>query len=321
MKKFLITGFSGFVSKYFVDYLEGNHIESEVLGIDLFESNIKKEKYKYVKIFFKQIDIFEKDNVEKVICDFKPDYLLHLASFSSVAFSWKNPVESFQNNTNIFLNIAEAIRQNNLSTRILSIGSSEEYGNLGQEYIPLKEDYPTRPINPYAVARLSQEMISKVFVSGFNMNIIMTRSFNHIGPRQNKVFVISSFARQLCQIKLDGGKGVIETGDVSIIRDFLDVRDVVDAYFKLLIYGEVGEVYNVCSGKGITLEDIIRKMANILEIEVEIRVNKKLIRPADNKIIIGSPEKLKQKINWELKYSIDNSLKDIINYWMQYLKE
>lgn len=164
-------------------------------------------------------------------------------------------------------------------------------------------------------------MISKVFVSGFNMNIIMTRSFNHIGPRQNKVFVLSSFARQLCQIKLDGGKGIIETGDVSIIRDFLDVRDVVDAYFKLLMYGEVGEVYNVCSGKGITLEDIIRKMASILEIEVEIRVNKKLIRPADNKIIIGSPEKLKQKINWELKYSIDNSLKDIINYWMQYLKE
>ena len=321
MNKILITGFSGFVSKYFIEYLEENKIESTVLGIDLFKSNIREDKFKYVKIYFKQIDIFDKENVEKVICDFKPDYLLHLASFSSVAFSWKNPVESFQNNTNIFLNIAEGIRQNNLSTRILSIGSSEEYGNLGQEYIPLKEDYPTRPISPYAVARLSQEMISKVFVSGFNMNIIMTRSFNHIGPRQNKVFVISSFARQLCQIKLDGGKGVIETGDVSIIRDFLDVRDVVDAYFKLLMYGEVGEVYNVCSGKGITLEEIIRKMANILEIEVEIRVNKKLIRPADNKIIIGSPEKLKQKINWELKYSIDNSLKDIINYWMQYLKE
>jgi len=321
MTKILITGFSGFVSKYFIEYLEENKIESTVLGIDLFKSNIREDKFNYVKIYFKQIDIFDKENVEKVICDFKPDYLLHLASFSSVAFSWKNPVESFQNNTNIFLNIAEAIRQNNLSTRILSIGSSEEYGNLGEEYIPLKEDYPTRPINPYAVARVSQEMISKVFVSGFNMNIIMTRSFNHIGPRQNKVFVISSFARQLCQIKLDGGKGIIETGDVSIIRDFLDVRDVVDAYFKLLMYGEVGEVYNVCSGKGITLEEIIRKMANILEIEVEIRVNKKLIRPADNKIIIGSPEKLKQKINWELKYSIDNSLKDIINYWMQYLKE
>jgi GDP-4-dehydro-6-deoxy-D-mannose reductase len=321
MNKILITGFSGFVSKYFIEYLEENKIESTVLGIDLSKSNITEDKFKYVRIYFKQIDIFDKENVEKVICDFKPDYLLHLASFSSVAFSWKNPVESFQNNTNIFLNIAEAIRQNNLSTRILSIGSSEEYGNLGQEYIPLKEDYLTRPINPYAVARLSQEMISKVFVSGFNMNIIMTRSFNHIGPRQNKVFVISSFARQLCQIKLDGGKGIIETGDVSIIRDFLDVRDVVDAYFKLLMYGEVGEVYNVCSGKGITLEEIIRKMANILEIEVEIRVNKKLIRPADNKIIIGSPEKLKQKINWELKYSIDNSLKDIINYWMQYLKE
>lgn len=321
MIKILITGFSGFVSKYFIEYLEENKIESTVLGIDLFISNIIEDEFNYVKIYFKQIDIFDKENVEKVICDFKPDYLLHLASFSSVAFSWKNPVESFQNNTNIFLNIAEAIRQNNLFTRILSIGSSEEYGNLGEEYIPLKEDYPTRPINPYAVARLSQEMISKVFVSGFNMNIIMTRSFNHIGPRQNKVFVLSSFARQLCQIKLDGGKGIIETGDVSIIRDFLDVRDVVDAYFKLLMYGEVGEVYNVCSGKGITLEDIIRKMANILEIEVEIRVNKKLIRPADNKIIIGSPEKLKQKINWELKYSIDNSLKDIINYWMQYLKE
>ena len=153
------------------------------------------------------------------------------------------------------------------------------------------------------------------------MNIIMTRSFNHIGPGQNQIFVVSSFARQLCQIKLNGGKGVIETGDITIIRDFLDVRDVVDAYYKLLVHGKAGEVYNVCSGHGITLKEIIMIMVDILEIEVEIHVNKNLIRPADNRIIVGSPEKIKKMIDWELKYSIYDSLKDMIKYWMKNLEE
>lgn len=318
--RILITGISGFVGTHFIDYLESNKIRSTVLGIDIGNCPIDSAKYKYVKIIFRKIDISEKEKIEQIIYNFSPDYLLHLASFSSVAYSWENPIESFQNNTNIFLGICDVIRKKQLTTRILSIGSSEEYGNAKKKYIPLKEHYPTVPISPYAVARLAQEMISKVFVTGYDLNIIMTRSFNHIGPNQRPNFVVSSFAKQLCMIKLNGGKGIIETGDISITRDFLDVRDVVDAYYKLLIFGKVGEVYNVCSGNGITLSDILRKMVEILEIDIDIRINKKLIRPNENKVIVGCPNKLKEVINWKMEYSIEQSLIDIINYWLKYLK-
>jgi GDP-4-dehydro-6-deoxy-D-mannose reductase len=321
MKKILITGFSGFVSKFFINYLENNHIHTEILGIDVSDNEIYNKDYKFIKISFVKVNLFEADGIEKLIFEFQPDYLLHLASYSSVSFSWQNPVLSFQNNTNIFLNIIEAIRHQNLKTRILSIGSSEEYGNVSLEQIPLKEEYPVNPVNPYAVARVSQELISKVYASGYNMNIIMTRSFNHIGPEQSQIFVVSSFAKQLCQIKLNGGKGTIDTGDVTIIRDFLDVRDVVDAYYKLLIKGKVGEIYNVCGGKGISLKEIIDMMTDILQIDVKININKNLIRPVDNRIIIGSNAKINSVIDWNQNHSIYSSLKDMIDYWMVKLND
>jgi GDP-4-dehydro-6-deoxy-D-mannose reductase len=133
--------------------------------------------------------------------------------------------------------------------------------------------------------------------------------------------VVSSFAKQLCQIKLNGGKGTIDTGDVTIIRDFLDVRDVVDAYYKLLIKGKVGEIYNVCGGKGISLKEIIDMMTDILQIDVKININKNLIRPVDNRIIIGSNAKINSVIDWNQNHSIYSSLKDMIDYWMVKLND
>jgi len=319
MNKFLITGFSGFVSKHFVAYLEKNKIPAAVLGVDYSDTEIEKDNYKYVGMNFKKLNLFEKESLESVINEFQPDYILHLASFSSVASSWQDPVFSFQNNTNIFLNLVDAVRSQKINTRVLSVGSSEEYGDISPDDVPLKEDHQLYPVSPYAVARVSQELISKVYASGFKLNIIMTRSFNHVGPGQKDMFVISSFAKQLCQIKLNGGKGNIVAGDVSIIRDFLDVRDVVDAYYKLLVNGKVGEVYNVCSGIGITLREAIKIMCEILDIDVEIRVDKKLIRPADNNIIIGSNEKIKNELKWKPEHTIRESLTDVINYWMKEL--
>ena len=151
-------------------------------------------------------------------------------------YSWQHPEDSFTNNCNIFLNLIDAIRKSSPNCRILSVGSSEEYGNVAHADLPIRENQPLNPLSPYAVARVSQEQLSRVYVDAFGMQIIMTRSFNHIGPRQDERFVIPSFVKQILGIKHSGlSKGEIETGDVSIIRDFVDVRDVVDAYYKLLI--------------------------------------------------------------------------------------
>ena len=303
------------MGQHFLDYLENNQFPFEVMGLDL-TSSLAHRKYKYLKIHHKNVNLLDKENVSKIISNFKPDYLSHLASFSSVAYSWEHPVESFQNNTNIFLNIVESVREAGLSTRILSIGSSEEYGRLSEKDLPISEDAKLDPINPYAVARVSQEMLSQVYVDSFGLDIIMTRSFNHIGARQKEMFVVSSFAKKLVELKKTGQrKGRISTGDTTIVRDFLDVRDVTAAYYGLLISGKKGEIYNVCSGVGISLKEIIQKMTKVLDIEVDIVVDELLLRPTDNKIIIGSNTKIKNDIGWINIISLDKSIEDIIEFW------
>lgn len=315
--KFLITGFSGFVSKHFIDFLENNKIHAEVLGVDV-NDDIKFDysSYTFVKCSFEKMDLLNKSSVERVISKFQPNYVLHLASYSSVALSWKLPVESFTNNTNIFLNLIETIRLSGLNCRILSIGSSEEYGNVLDGNVHLKEDHVLNPISPYAVARVSQEMLSKVYTDSYGMDIIMTRSFNHIGTHQKGIFVIPSFVNKMIALK-ENNDAVKEltTGDTTIIRDFVDVRAVVEAYYLLFKKGKKGEIYNICNEKGTSLNEVIQIISNILNIKVIRKTDPNLVRPNDNKIIIGSNEKLKNDTGWVNKYTLEESLKDIVDYY------
>jgi GDP-4-dehydro-6-deoxy-D-mannose reductase len=316
MNKYLITGFSGFVGRHFVEYLENTEKNCLVKGLDIHNPDFRFDQYKNVKISFEKIDLLFKDQVEYIIHEFQPNYILHLASFSSVAFSWKEPVQSFQNNTNIFLNLLDAVRKLNIDTRILSVGSSEEYGDVNDEDLPLKEDHKLNPISPYAVSRVSQELLSRVYVKGYNLDIVLTRSFNHIGPFQKDIFVLPSFVKQLVQLEKGGMvNNKLITGDISIVRDFTDVRDVVCAYYLLLNKGDKGEIYNVCSGRGWALKEIIDVICRILGIEVSIDANPDLFRPDDNRIIIGSNKKLRDKTNWEMKHSLEQSLTSMIRYW------
>ncbi len=318
--KLIITGFSGFVSKHFIEYLEENKIKSEILGIDINFPDFDYNNYANQIVKFEQIDLLNTGILENIIYKFKPDYILHLASYSSVGFSWKNPSLSFRNNINIFLNLIEIVREFSPKCRVLSVGSSEEYGNVEEKNLPLSEEYPLAPVSPYAVARVSQEQLSKVYCDGFGLDIVMTRSFNHMGPGQKEIFVVSSFAKQLVEIKKGLKKEArLITGDISVVRDFLDVRDVVDAYYKLFMHGISGEVYNICSGKGASLKDLIDTMCNILNVEVIIEKDPGLIRPNDNRIVVGANEKLEKATGWSQRISLNESLKDLISYWDQKL--
>jgi len=313
-QKYIITGVSGFVGKYFLKYLNGNYIKFEVLGIDLQNPDIDLQDIDNIKFKFEKTDLKDKDKLCKLIYDFQPNYILHLASYSSVSGSWRSPNSSFNNNVNIFLNLIESVRMIGLQCRILSVGSSEEYGIVKMEDLPLNENCLLNPSSPFGVARVTQELLSKLYADVYGLDIIMTRSFNHIGPGQNENFAISSFAKQLTEIKRNPLNEFLIAGDVSIVRDFIDVRDVVTAYYKLFSKGKRGEVYNVCSGFGVSLQNVIQMMCEILEINISIREDKKLRRPKDNPVIIGSNEKLKKEINWESEYSLEKSLEDLIRY-------
>ena len=313
MKTILITGFSGFVGPYLIKELFSCTSENyKLIGLSRGKDVGKDlEGFPIEKLC---VDLNDCDQIAKVLELYQPDFIIHLASNSSVAFSWTEPVKSFQNNTNIFLNLIESVRNLNLTCRILSIGSSEEYGIVDKNNIPLKECAPLNPISPYAVARVSQELISKIYVDGYGLDIVMTRSFNHIGPGQKETFVISSFAKQIVKIK----RGLLkkgEVGNINVIRDFLDVRDVVKAYKLLLERGKRGEIYNICRGEGHSLKEILVMMEEIADINIQYISKDSLQRNLDNPIIVGCNNKIKNQVNWQPIISLDQSLADILSYW------
>ena len=322
--KLLITGFSGFVSQHFLRFLEDNkNLDNvEVFGIDINQPKFDYKGYKKIQVKFYTVNLLEPDTLNIILDILRPEYILHLASFSSVAYSWKHPIECFNNNTNIFLNIVDTVHKLGLNCRILSVGSSEEYGNVTEQDIPLFEENKVLPCSPYAVARVSQEMLSNVYVNSYGLDIVMTRSFNHIGPLQDTRFVVPSFITRILKIKQDGKKeGNIETGDLSIIRDFVDVRDVVKAYYRLLVHGKTGELYNICSGKGFALKDIVAMIGQIVGVSVSTVTNPEYVRLNDNHIIIGSHEKIEKDIGWSPTIPIEVTLEDMVKYYYKQLQE
>lgn len=329
MRRIIITGFSGFVARHYLDYLKGTtEKDIEVLGLDIAEPLYDLDEYRSagIEIDFKTANLMDSDLVNKLIVDFKPTEILHLAAFSSVTYSWEHPADCFSNNTKVFLSVVEAVRINDLKCRILSVGSSEIYGDVTEDMLPLKEDMPINPLSPYAIARQAQEQLARVFVERFGMDIILTRSFNHIGPRQDQRFVVPSFIarilegrKHMAEVTLgqkdqpDGLPEVtIETGDTSIIRDFLDVRDVVRAYDMLLKSGKTGETYNIAGNHGISLKELIDQIGDIAGVKVVSNINPAYVRPTDNPRIVGSYDKIKTDIGWNPQIPLRQTLSDMI---------
>ncbi len=307
MNRILLTGCNGFVAQHFVDYFRTNRIAADFAGIDLAPSCSLEG------VSYSQMDLMDTEGIKSLLLTYQPTHIAHFASVSSVSQSWEMPVESFINNTNIFLNIVESLRKLGLSPRILSVGSSEEYGNYPRHELPLKEDYPLRPCNPYAIARVAQEMISKLYADSYGLEIVMTRSFNHIGPGQREVFAIPSFICQMLKAKSEN-RTAISVGNIDIVRDFLDVRDVVDAYCKILFSGRKAEVYNVCRGSGVSLRDVIRQISEIIDFFPELEVDQAKVRPTDNQVIIGDPSKLMRELNWHPSITLESSIRQTIKH-------
>lgn len=304
MSKYLITGVMGFVGRYFVEYLWQNEPDAKIYGIDIApkcDMNIK----------YRTLNLIDAKQVDTIVRALKPDYIVHLAAMSSVAQSWKEPANCFMNNMSAFLNLAEAVCNNKLKTRILSVGSSEEYGFYDK---PMTEDLNLHPKSPYSVARLSQEYMSKLYVDNFDMDIVMTRSFNHIGPRQNTRFVIPSFIEQLVNIADGKSENKMMVGNIDVARDFTDVRDVVDAYYRIIKNAPNRSVYNVCSGRGVKLRDIIDTTSKNLGIKPNIVIDPSRVRANEIPSVVGDNTKLKTELGWKQKYNLQQTVSDMIQY-------
>jgi len=324
MKKVMITGISGFVGGHMVQFLTECQNNLEIHGISR-----SKPAWDFVDIpsellngnHFHQADLKDIPKIKSIIEEIQPDYILHLAAQSSVAESWKTPVFSFTNNTNIFLNIIDTVRLNDNGARVLSIGSSEQYGIVSENDLPLSEDNPQCPANPYAVARVAQEQLARIYATGYGLDICCTRSFNHFGPGQTDRFVISAIVKQFAKIAHGAQEPVIHIGYGAIVRDFVDVRDVVRAYNLLLTQGKRGEVYNICSGQGRSIHDIVTLLSTQFGIPVHVHQEQSQIRPIDNPRIIGSYQKILKDFGWKPTIPFEQSMRSMYEYWDRHIEQ
>ena len=316
----IVTGAYGFVGKYLTRELAdaGYEVLAEDI-IDLYPSSRSATGFEALPdgVVYQKCNLLNASAVEKLVKEWNPDAVFHLAAQSSGALSFKDPVGTVRTNVLGFLNLIEAVRKNKGSARILAVGSCEEYGKRSSEEMPLSENADIEPANPYAASKAAQTILALQYFRAFNMNIIVTRSFNHTGPGQSTTFVFPSFARQCARVKAGIDKPVIRTGNLDILRDFLDVRDVVRAYRLLVEKGETGHVYNVCSGEGLNLQDALKMMIDEAEITVDIQTDPDLLRPVDVPVFTGSNRKLCDDTGWERKIAAKEMITDLLKYWCE----
>lgn len=297
----LITGSEGFVGRYLREELNKNGYE--VFGVDVVEAQ------NCVKV-----DMLDYDRIEKAISDIQPDFIFNLAGQADVARSWREPKLTFQLNVIATINLLEAVRKSNCVARIVLVGSSDEYGVLRERGISVSETTTINPVTPYAISKVAQEQMAKTYVEHYGMDICMTRSFNHAGPGQKKGFMIADFASGIVDVE-KGKSKFLSVGNLESARDYTHVKDIAKAYRLIAERGKNGEVYNVGSGKAYKAQAILDKLVSMANMRIEIKQDKRKLRPSDTPIICCDNTKIKNDINWVSTIEIDELLKDTLSYW------
>lgn len=310
----LITGITGFVGSHLAEFFL-NRGDVEVFGIERWRSRTENIDHIKPKIKFMECDIRDASSVKKAMDKIRPEEIYHLAAQSFVPTSWSAPAETITTNIVGQLNILEAVREIGINPRILIAGSSEEYGLVYPEELPIKETNPLRPLSPYAVSKVGQDLLGYQYFMSYKLEIIRTRAFNHTGPRRGQVFVSSNFARQIVEIERGLKESVIEVGNLEAQRDFTDVRDIVKGYSLALEKGKAGEVYNICSGKAYRIKDVLDMLLSLTDVKIEIRQDPKRIRPSDVPILLGDNSYFSKTTGWRPEIPFEKTLADLLDFW------
>jgi GDP-4-dehydro-6-deoxy-D-mannose reductase len=235
-----------------------------------------------------------------------------------VGVSWHAPAETLQTNIISQVNLLEALRGLKMSPRFLAAGSSEEYGLVLDGELPIKESNPLRPLSPYAVSKVTQDMMAYQYFKSYGLPIIRTRAFNHEGPRRGDVFVTSNFARQVSEIEAGLREPVVYVGDLTPRRDYSDVRDIVRGYWLLLERGEPGEVYNLCSGRSWSIQNVLDFVLSLSTVKgITVKTDPARLRPSDVMILEGDPAKVHAATGWKVEIPFERTLTELLDYWRQ----
>jgi GDP-4-dehydro-6-deoxy-D-mannose reductase len=314
--RLLITGITGFVGSHMAEYaLQHN---AEVFGSIRWRSKTDNIDHLRSKITLVESDLRDLSSVRALLEATNPTHVVHLAAQSFVQASWRSPAETLSTNILAQVNLLEGLRGLKMSPRFLVVGSSEEYGLVEEDELPIKETNPLRPLSPYAVSKVGQDLMGYQYWKSYGLPIVRSRAFNHEGPRRGDVFVTSNFARQVAEIEAGLRDPVVYVGDLAPRRDYSDVRDIVRGYWALVERGEPGEVYNLCSGRAWTIRqvlDLLLEQARVKSIRVETDPSR--LRPSDVPVLEGDPSKIEKATGWKVEIPFERTLKDLLAYWRQ----
>jgi len=308
----LVIGAAGFVGKHLLRHLSADFTLT-VHATKLPFETIDTTDFQSVRVW--DLDITLSDTTRILLNEIKPDIIIHLAAQSSVGLSFTKPELTMNINVMGSLRVMEAVREVCPACTVLMVGSSEQYGPVSEDLQPVAETTRLEPVSPYAISKMAVEQMAALYVRSYGLKFIMVRAFNHIGPGQLPLFVVSDFARQIALIEKGSAEPVMRVGNLSAKRDFTDVRDIVRGYRMLSLTGRPGEVYNIGSGKSVPVQHILDTLLSYSKIPIEVVVDPAKFRPVDVPEIRADISKIQTDTNWKTEIPLETSLLDSLNYW------
>jgi len=308
----LITGVSGFVGSHLAEYLLYNtdwRVAGTVYGPVNNVAHLKDQ----VAIY--PAELSQRKVVTDLLQETRPNYVFHLAAQPSAALSRRDPWFTLENNIRVQLNILDVVAELDLESRVLVVGSSEEYGRVRPDDLPIDEDTPLRPMTPYAVSKIAQDYLGLQYYLSHGVATIRVRPFNHMGPRQSKGFVAPDFASQIAGIEAGLHPPEVSVGALDVSRDLSDVRDIVRGYYLALTQGEPGEVYNLGSEREHTTRALLQALISLTKLDVRIVQDPERLRPSDVPRVVADCRKLRARTGWRAEIPFEQSLRDLLDYW------
>lgn len=316
-KKALITGITGFAGSHLAELLltEGH----EVWGTTRPRSQADNLNSIKNQLHLEDADLLDSHSLYSIVSKIKPDYIFHLAAQSFVQSSWASPANTMELNIVATVHLFEAVRRAQLNSVIQIACSSEEYGLVYENELPIKETNPLRPQSPYAVSKVAMDYLGYQYFMSYGLKIIRTRGFNHTGPRRGEVFATSSFAKQIAEIEKGLKEPIIEVGNLNAQRDWTDVRDMVRGYLLSVQKGEPGEVYNICSEKAVKIGDMLDMLISMSTVKQKIKIKKDptRMRPSDVPVLLGDCAKFRKATGWKPEIPFEQTMKDLLSYWRE----
>lgn len=310
----LITGITGFAGSHLAEHLLALK-DVEVFGTIRWRSRTENVESIRNRITLVECDLADASAVDRAIATARPDLIFHLAAQSFVPTSWVAPSETITNNVIGQLNLFEAVRRAGIDPLVQIACSSEEYGLVHEDEVPITEDNPLRPQSPYAVSKIAQDFLGYQYFCSYGLRVVRTRTFNHTGPRRGEVFVTSNFAKQVAEIEQGLVEPVLRVGNLEARRDFTDVRDVVKAYWLALERGEPGDVYVIASGRARRISEVVDMLLGMAKVPIRVERDPARMRPSDVPVLLGNSTKFRKKTGWEPVIPFEQTLTDLLEYW------